>query len=294
MNSTDDNEDETVNSNGVMGSQFEPGPIDNTDTIELSSLPDWDTSIETSQDEQETMRLQVFLAHAGLCSRRGAEEMISLGRVRVNGKLVKERGFRVGPSDQVIVDNKPVKMVQKKIYVALNKPAGYVCSSDDPEGRALAVDLIHSYRDMRLFSVGRLDFLSAGLIFFTNDGNFSNTVSHPRSGVEKEYEVEARKEIPDEFLQEFVKGIYAGGERYRIVSWRRIDPRKVALVLKEGKNREIRNAFAARKITIKNLVRIRIGCVKLGTLASGAYRALGGHEVSWFFEHEGGVSGNSN
>lgn len=289
MNSTEDGNDKDAY-DGVMGSQFPATDTTEAEAVELSSLPDWD---DEGAAGDETMRLQVFLAHAGLCSRRGAEEMIALGRVRVNGTLVKERGHRVAAGDQVSVDNKPVKMVQKLIYVALNKPSGYVCSADDPEGRALAVDLIHSYRDMRLFSVGRLDFLSSGLIFFTNDGNFSNTVSHPRSGVEKEYEVEARKEISDEFLKEFVKGIYVGAERYRIASWRRIEARKVALVLKEGKNREIRNAFAARKITIKNLTRVRIGCVKLGNLAPGAYRSLGSHEVAWFLGQAGEARGRS-
>jgi 23S rRNA pseudouridine2605 synthase len=258
----------------------------------------WRENVLNSTDndglEAETVRLQVYLAHAGLTSRRGAEEMITLGRVRVNGSLVKERGFRVKPEDSVTVDGKPVQLVQKKVYVALNKPVGYVCSNDDPEGRALAKDLIHSYNDMRLFSVGRLDYLSAGLIFFTNDGTFSNLVSHPRAGVDKEYEIETRKEIPDEFLEEFIKGIYVAGERYRIESWKRIGPRKVSLVLREGKNREIRNAFAARRITIKNLVRTRIGCVKLGTLAPGAYRVLGNHEIQWFISQEGANHGRGN
>jgi 23S rRNA pseudouridine2605 synthase len=266
-----------------MGSQFEG---QETAAARQSGDDEYPDVASRDDDDQDTLRLQVFLAHAGLCSRRGAEEMIALGRVRVNGKLVKERGYRVKPEDNIQVDGKSVKPVQKKIYVALNKPIGYVCSNDDPEGRALAKDLIHSYHDIRLFSVGRLDYLSAGLIFFTNDGAFSNQVSHPRAGVEKEYEVEAKKEISDEFLKEFMTGIYAAGERYRISSYRRIGPRKVSLVLKEGKNREIRNAFAARKLTIKSLVRTRIGCVKLGTMAPGTWRALQAHEIQWFVDQE--------
>lgn len=282
MNST---EDERPEESGVMGSQFEGIEAPPTPAGEIEEYPDIDTAAGGDSD-QETVRLQVYLAHAGLCSRRGAEEMIALGRVRVNGKLVKERGFRVKDSDKVVVDGKPVKLVQKKIYIALNKPIGYVCSNDDPEGRALAKDLIHSYHDIRLFSVGRLDYLSAGLIFFTNDGAFSNLVSHPRAGVEKEYEVEAKKEISDEFLKEFMSGIFAAGERYRIVSYKRLGPRKVSLVLREGKNREIRNAFAARKITIKSLVRTRIGCVKLGVMTPGTWRPLLAHEIQWFIDQE--------
>ncbi len=284
MNSTE--EDKIPEESGVMGSQFAlPATTDSSKTSDEYPV----VEIPGSSDiDHETIRLQVFLAHAGLSSRRGAEEMIALGRVRVNGKIIKERGYRVKDNDKVQVDGKAVQPIQKKIYLALNKPIGYVCSNDDPEGRALAKDLIHSYNDIRLFSVGRLDYLSAGLIFFTNDGAFSNLVSHPRSGVEKEYEVEAKKEIPDEFLKEFTNGIFAAGERYRIISYKRLSsPRKVSMVLREGKNREIRNAFAARKITIKSLVRIRIGCVKLGTLAPGAWRTLQSHEIQWFIDQEG-------
>lgn len=246
---------------------------------------DWNTEPESGD---EGIRLQVFLAHAGVSSRRGAEDVIAAGRVRVNGRIAKERGMRIGPKDEVIVDGRVIRLSQNKIYIALNKPSGYVCTNDDPEKRPLAKDLLGSYSDVRLFSVGRLDFLSEGLIFFTNDGDWSNAVSHPRSNVEKEYEIEARKEIPDDFLEEFMQGIHFDGERYKISAYKRKGPRVAVLTLVEGKNREIRNACAARRVTLKRLERIRIGCVKLGNLQPGAYRTLGEHEVSWFIEHQGG------
>lgn len=261
------------------------------DTFDFRDLPPDDTS--GSAPGGTGIRLQVFLSHAGISSRRAAEEIISDGRVRVNGKIARERGHRVAPGDEVTVDGKKIHQVNQKIYLALHKPEQYVCSSHDPEGRALAVDLLVSYRDMRLFSVGRLDFLSTGLIIFTNDGDFANRVAHPRSEVDKEYEIEARKELPDAFLEEFVKGIHFDGEKYQIKSWKRLGPRKASIVLTEGKNREIRNACAARRVTLRKLHRVRIGPLRLGSLKPGAYRPLTPDEIDWFTSHMGKRHGRS-
>lgn len=265
MNSTDDQKPEEA---GIIH-----------DTFDFEDLPESAGSLPGGQEGG--LRLQVFLAHAGVASRRAAEEIIAEGRVRVNGKVVRERGYRVGKADEVMLDGRKIHQVNQKIYLILNKPEQYVCSAQDPEGRALAQDLLVSYRDVRLFSVGRLDYMSSGLIIFTNDGDFSNRVAHPRNEIEKEYEIETRKELTDEFLEEFKKGIFFEGERYRIKSYRRTGPRKALLVLTEGKNREIRNACAARKINIRKLHRVRIGMVRLGTLKTGAYRLLTPDEVEW-------------
>jgi len=253
----------------------------------LSSIDDFSPLPEDNGDSE--LRLQVFLARAGACSRRGAAEILQVGRVRVNGQVIREPGFRIKPEDIVTLDGKTVKLAKNLVYIALHKPAGYVCSSHDPEGRALALDLLGSYADVRLFSVGRLDFLSKGLIFFTNDGAFSNIVSHPRSGVEKEYIVETKKDVPQEFFEEFKKGIYFEGVRYHIESYKINSPRECTLILTEGKNREIRNAFSARNHTIKSLTRVRIGCVKLGSLQEGRYRSLQDHEIIWLVDHSKGV-----
>lgn len=246
----------------------------------MSSIDDF-SPVDPHEDGETDIRLQVFLSRSGACSRRGAVEILETGRVRVNGTVMREPGFRIKPGDEVSLDGKQLSLNRKNIYVLLNKPSGYVCSSDDPEGRSLALDLLTPYQDIRLFSVGRLDFLSTGLIIFTNDGSFANIVSHPRSKIEKEYLVEARKEIPQEFLEEFKKGIFFDGEKYRIQSYKIISPRVVSLVLVEGKNREIRNAFAARKHTIKSLERVRIGTIKISGLATGRYRVLKDQEIEW-------------
>lgn len=246
----------------------------------MSSIDDF-SPVDPHEDGDSDIRLQVYLSRSGACSRRGAVEILESGRVRVNGTVMREPGFRIKPGDEVSLDGQKISLNRKNIYVLLNKPSGYVCSSDDPEGRSLALDLLTPYQDVRLFSVGRLDFLSTGLIIFTNDGSFANIVSHPRSKIEKEYLVEARKEIPQEFLEEFKRGIYFDGEKYRIQSYKIISPRVVSLILIEGKNREIRNAFAARKHTIKNLERIRIGAIKNTGLPMGRYRVLKDQEIEW-------------
>jgi 23S rRNA pseudouridine2605 synthase len=244
---------------------------------------------ETQDVAVQDVRLQTVLSSAGLCSRRTASDLLRASRITVNGTIIREPGFRVRNDDVILIDGKEIKRKHRHVYLAINKPVGYVCSNADPEGRKILIDLFSAYKDVRLFSVGRLDFLSSGLIFFTNDGAFANLVSHPRNGFEKEYFVETKKNIPIDFLEEFKKGIYAEGERYRIKSYRILNPSAVSLVLNEGKNKEIRNAFAARKHTIKKLHRVRIGSVQLGNLETGKYRILSKHEIEWFYNNAQGV-----
>ncbi len=133
------------------------------------------------------MRLQVFMAHSGLASRRKCELLISEGNVKVNGTVITQMGYRVSDNDIVTYMGKVLSINRSKIYLALNKPSLYLCSNSDPQGRPLAVELINKDFQERLYNVGRLDYLSTGLIFFTNDGDFTKTVAHPSSGIEKEY-----------------------------------------------------------------------------------------------------------
>jgi 23S rRNA pseudouridine2605 synthase len=231
---------------------------------------------ETGKD----IRLQVFLAHAGIASRRAAEEIIAAGRVSVNGEIVSVPGSKVFPGDAVLVDGEPVQAESRRHYFALNKPPGYICSSADPQGRPLALDLLPKENDERLYNVGRLDFLSCGLIFFTNDGNFAAKLGHPRSGLEKEYLVEATGHIPDETILAFEKGITIEGERYQAKSAQRTSSRAMKIVLVEGKNREIRRVFSHFHLHPARLRRVRIGPVKLGDLAEGASRPLTARELA--------------
>lgn len=228
------------------------------------------------------IRLHVFMARSGVASRRRSEELIAEGRVRVNGKQVTEQGHTVEATDLVTVDGKPIRPTKRLVYVALHKPPQYLCSASDPEGRPLALDLLRPAYPMRLHSVGRLDFLSSGLMFFTNDGEFTRKVSHPSSEVEKEYLVRTGKPLPDELLERFVAGVEVEGVQYRIKSYRRKNSHSAYLVLVEGKNREIRRVFHHMNLDPKRVHRVRIGPVKLGDLPSGRFRALTAREIAWF------------
>jgi len=243
--------------------------------------------------EEKKIRLQVFLAHSGVASRRACEEYIADGLVKVNGQIITEAGFRVGEDDAVVFRRRRVYPVRNLVYVALNKPEKYLSTTHDPQNRPLALDLIKPGFEMRLYPVGRLDYLSSGLILFTNDGDFAQAVSHPSSGVEKEYLVETKREIPEEFLREYQKGIVVEGERYRLKSWKLKGPRCAALVLEEGKNRELRNVFLARGLYPQKIHRIRIGHITVKGIDSGRFRRLTAREVETFLK-KGKNRGSSN
>ncbi|MDR2575243.1 MAG: rRNA pseudouridine synthase [Treponema sp.] len=232
-----------------------------------------------NKSENRGLRLQVYLAHAGVASRRAAEGFIAEGRVSVNGVIVNAQGNKVFPGDIVLLDGKPVRTESRQVYLALNKPPGYICSSSDPQGRPLAIELLPGEIKERLYNVGRLDFMSCGLIFFTNDGEFAARLGHPRSGIEKEYVVEATGHIPDDLIEAFGKGISIEGEYYKALAVDRLDSRAIKVVLVEGKNREIRRVFSHFHLHPLRLRRTRIGPVKMGDLPEGESRALKKFEI---------------
>jgi 23S rRNA pseudouridine2605 synthase len=226
------------------------------------------------------VRLQVYLAHCGVASRRASEQYILDGRVSVNGTVVTELGTKVAPGDTVTVDGTAVEPESVKRYVLLNKPAGYVCSLADEKGRPVAADLLKPAYAERLYNVGRLDMFSTGLIIFTNDGDFAARLSHPSAELEKEYIVETSLNIPRSLASDFEKGIRDGDSFYRCVKAEQLNARKIRIVLIEGKNREIRRVFEAKQIGIKSLERIRIGTVTSDGLKTGQFRNLTAREVT--------------
>ncbi len=248
------------------------------------------------KDNDEQPRLQVYMARSGAGSRRKCGELIEEGFVKVNGRTEIHKGYRVKKDDVVTFRGRILKPAKKMYYIALHKPPLYICSSSDPEGRNLAIDLLKGEFPVRMYNVGRLDYLSTGLIFFTNDGNFAKIISHPSSGIEKEYIVETKQEIPESVLEEFLRGARVDGVFYKIVSYAYKTPYKVRLVLNEGKNREIRRFFQSRNLKIKKLHRIRIGKVTLGNIPQGGYRFLTEKEVDWFLKKRKGreKDGSSN
>ena len=215
---------------------------------------------------------------------RGARRNSSFwtGASRVNGKIIRQLGSKVDPvHDQVTVDGKPVH-VRRKLYVALHKPAGCVCSHADELGRPTIYDLLPKEWQM-VRSVGRLDFNSEGLIFLTNDGQFALRLTHPRYGVRKKYVATVEGEVNGEMLKRFTQGIFDGGEQLKALSARLVSGSRarsvVELELGEGKNREVRRLFESQGLTVKRLQRTQIGKIKLGELKPGRWRTLTETEI---------------
>ena len=236
----------------------------------------------SSRENPETgapIRLQVYLAHAGVASRRAAEKLIAEGRVTVNGRQVTIPGEKVLPADEVCFDGKQVKTESRLLYLVLNKPPLYISSSFDPQGRPLALDLLPPCPE-RLYSVGRLDYRSSGLIIFTNDGAFAAHAGHPRAEIEKEYLVESTVPIPDRAVEEFARGVIVEGVLYQAREIEKTGKKSLRVVLVEGKNREIRRVFSHFHLHPEKLQRIRIGPVGLGDLKEGESRSLTKHELS--------------
>ena len=236
----------------------------------------------------EGIRLQVYLAKAGIGSRRKCEEYISEGRVSVDGEIVFTQGVKI-TDEKVLFDGRPVFPAKKMVYIALNKPVRYLCTASDPEGRPTAVELVRKAWPGRIYNVGRLDFMSSGLILFTNDGDFTKAVTHPSSGILKTYTVETREDIPKEMLDEWKKGVTVENVKYKIEEYDIKTNKRVNLTLREGKNREIRNLFNSRCFKIKKLHRTRIGNISIKGLKSGEYRFLTDAEVKKLLKT--GVSG---
>jgi 23S rRNA pseudouridine2605 synthase len=236
-------------------------------------------------------RLQKILSHAGVASRRAAEEMIRAGRVSVNGVVRDALGARADPdADEITLDGVPVLRGRYR-YFMLNKPAGFVTTARDDQGRETVLDLI-PIGDIQLHPVGRLDRESEGLIVITNDGHLTGLLTHPRHEVEKEYLVGIDGQLSERDLQRLVRGVESEGDRLRAVSAFPAQPPEgefgeegpragawLLLTLREGRNREIRRMMAAlgRKIVV--LRRLRLGPLRLGALTSGAFRELTDDEV---------------
>ncbi len=228
------------------------------------------------------LRLQKFLAEAGVASRRGGEQLIREGRVTVNGRVVTELGTKVDPEKDAVVLDGASLHTRRKLYIALNKPPGVVSTRSDEKGRVTLLDLLPPEWN-NLFPVGRLDRESEGLIFLTNDGDFCLRLTHPRYGVRKFYRalVEGRVELA--MMRRFTAGLQHEGEELRAERARIVTANNthsiVELELAEGKNREVRRLFEAVGLTVCRLQRTQIGRIRLGQLPPGRWRALTAPEI---------------
>ena len=228
------------------------------------------------------VRLQKFLAEAGVASRRACEKIILAGGVAVNGQVVKLLGTRVDPArDRITVDGAPVK-TKRKFYVALNKPRGYLCSRHDPARRRAVGDLLPK-EWTGLYPVGRLDYDTEGLLFLTNDGDFCLHLTHPRYGVRKKYLATVEGRVRPQTLTQMVRGVVHEQETLRADKTRLLSANQshsvVELELAEGKYREVRRLFESQGLTVTHLRRTQIGRIKLGELPLGKWRTLTGPEI---------------
>ena len=229
-------------------------------------------------------RLQKYLAKCGIASRRECEEIIKEGRVAVNGKIIKEMGYIVSNVDTVLVDGIEVNVIEDKVYYMLNKPTGYVSTMKDDRGRKTIASLISDI-DERVFPIGRLDYDTSGLILFTNDGDFSNLLLNPKTGIEKEYLVTVkgllRKSESDIITR---GGIDLDGVPSKPVKIFNVEYNKertsttLQIVLTEGKNREIRRLFSYVGHEVSSIKRIRFGNIILD-VKRGTYRRLKPYEI---------------
>ncbi len=234
-----------------------------------------------------SVRLNKFIAAAGIASRRAADELIAAGRVTVNGEPA-SLGVSVDPAtDYVKVDGKLVKppAPHAPIYILLNKPPGYICSLSDPSGRPLVTGLIKEHRGKRLFPVGRLDFNSEGLILLTDDGDFAARVGHPSTGPLKTYHVRVRGVPTEDIIARLKSGVTVEGRKMKARSVKLLRSRAnswLEVTLKEGRNRQLRRMFQALGHPVVKLRRIAIGTIGSEGMRPGDYRNLTPREIKNF------------
>ena len=235
----------------------------------------------------EIVRLQKYIAMSGRASRRASEELINEGRVYVNGKRVNEQGVKVEIGcDRVEVDGELLKVFDNKIYIALNKPAGYVTTTKDQFDRPTVMDLVEREIHTRVFPVGRLDYETEGLLIMTNDGEWANKVTHPKYESSKKYYAVLKGVLTIPELNRIRRGVVIDGKKTSPAECEIIEidmgMTLVEITIHEGRNRQIRKMFEAVGHEVKALKRESIGPVQLGNLPEGRWRYLTSTEIEYF------------
>ena len=239
-------------------------------------------------DRVVSVRLQKFLARAGVASRRGSEDLMTAGRVAVNGIVVTELGYKVDPvADTVTVDGRVVEPSETPTYLVLNKPAGYITTMSDPRGRRTVAELVPVAEHPGLFPVGRLDRDTTGLLLFTTDGELGFALLHPRFHVSKTYEVEAEGVLDAASIDELRTGLLLDDGMTAPAEVRVVrsgganvaDTSEVEVTIREGRKRQVRRMFSAVGHPVVTLHRVRFGPIELGDLALGTTRELREEEV---------------
>ena len=230
------------------------------------------------------MRLNKFIAQAGIASRRKADDLTLQGNVKINGTVMKEPGYDVQEKDVVEVNGRVVKQDAKKVYIMLNKPKGYITSADDEKDRPTVMELVSDI-DERLFTIGRLDYNTSGKLLMTNDGDLAFKLAHPKHQIYKTYRARVAGQISGERVARLRNGVDIGGF---VTSKAEVDVIKqversaiVEIKIYEGKNRQVRKMFAAVGNKVMDLERVAIGDLYLGHLKQGHYRKLTQQEIEY-------------
>ncbi len=230
------------------------------------------------------MRINKYIAQSGIASRRKADELVKDGKVKINGKIVREVGVDVGENDIIEVCGRKIVEKEEKVYYILNKPLDYITAVSDDQGRPTVVELMPDVQE-RIFPVGRLDYNTSGLLIMTNDGEFSYIVAHPKHKIYKTYLVKIQKRLSPEKISKLRGGIDIGGF---VTSPAKVEILKevqsstiVEISIYEGRNRQIRKMFKAVGNPVQELKRIAIGDIKLGRLKEGHYRKMRKDEIEY-------------
>lgn len=257
-----------------------------------NTIPTGADTIQTDKEDTKNnklrrnniMRLNKYIAAAGICSRRKADELIANGNVKINGAVMKELGFDVKEGDQVQVNGRLIDGNVDKVYVLLNKPVGYITSMDDDKDRATVAELVSDIPE-RLFPVGRLDYNTSGLLIMTNDGELTYTLTHPRHEVYKTYVAKVAGVFSEKRASMLRRGVDIGGfvtapAKVKVIKQM---PRYavVEIKIREGRNRQVRKMFAAVGNKVQELERTAIGEVRLGRMMEGHYRKLTKKEIEY-------------
>ncbi|APF22672.1 pseudouridine synthase [Clostridium butyricum] len=231
-------------------------------------------------------RLQKYMASCGIASRRKCEELILLGKVKVNGNIIEELGFKVNPlKDIVEYDGRVITKEERKVYIMLNKPEDVITSVKDEKDRKTVIDIVKV--NERIFPIGRLDYDSSGLILLTNDGELYNKIIHPRVELDKKYVAVVKGEVSLDDKEKFESGIDIGGyitapAKLKMLEYsHRKDLSTIEVCIHEGKNRQIRKMCSAINHEVISLKRVSIGNIRLGQLKKGEYRYLNDEEMKY-------------
>lgn len=233
------------------------------------------------------MRINRYLAECGLGSRRKCEQLVLDGRVKKNGRLIKELATEIDPAcDAVAVDGQTVTTATRRVYLMLNKPKGYVCTTSDEKGRKTVLELLHGkYDRYRLFPVGRLDYDTEGLLLITNDGDTANRITHPRNEVPKTYIAKIEGAVEESDLDKIRRGVILDGVKTKNCRVKLLEfsdnISRLEVVITEGRNRQVRRMFESINREVILLKRTAVGELKLGGLYRGEYRELNEKEIQY-------------